>query len=75
MEGRGEQRGGDNVDLGSEPHRAWIVDRLQLVTEHYSLLRLQEHDPSAELESKQGLNGGRLRVTHPRSRFRSFTCS
>ena len=40
MEGRGEQRGGDNVDLGSEPHRAWIVDRLQLVTEHYSLLRL-----------------------------------
>jgi len=40
MEGRGEQHRGGNIDLGSEPHRAWIVDRLQFVTEHYSLLRL-----------------------------------
>ena len=77
MEGRGEQHRGGNVDLGSEPHRAWIVDRLQFVTEQYRLLRLQEHDPSAELESKQGLNDGRLRVTQssPHSRFRSATCS
>jgi len=40
MSGRGEQHRRGNVDLGSEPHRAWIVDRLQLVTKHYSLLRL-----------------------------------
>jgi hypothetical protein len=40
MEGRGEQHRGGNVDLGSGPQRAWIVDSPQCVTEHHSLLRL-----------------------------------
>jgi hypothetical protein len=40
VEAHSEQHRGGNVDLGSEPHCAWIVDRVQLVTEHYGLLRL-----------------------------------
>jgi hypothetical protein len=54
IQGRGEQHGGGNVE-GSEPNRTWIVDRLQLVTEHYSLPRLQQHNPSPELQSEQDL--------------------
>jgi hypothetical protein len=45
MQGAASSTATGNVDLGSEPNRARIVDRLQLVTEHYSLPRCSSTIP------------------------------